>query len=79
MEAQNKIKLIEEIIQTEDDLILNQIREILDSHTLVVGYDVDGTPISKADLLKSLQKGENQITEKKTFSHEEVVKMAEKL
>jgi hypothetical protein len=51
-----KINLIERITHIDDVAIISQLKELLGtSANPVVGYDIDGKPVTKSALTKSLK------------------------
>lgn len=68
-----KINIVQQILNLSDDNLLQQIEGLLSSET-VVGYEADGTTITKTQYLKDMEVVDNQIKAEtlKTYSTEEV-------
>ena len=68
-----KINIVQQILNLSDDNLLQQIEGLLSSET-VVGYEADGTTITKTQYLKDMEVVDNQIKAGtlKTYSTEEV-------
>ena len=46
-----KLMLIEQLLQVQDDKVLSQVRELLkNAKSVIVGYDSAGTPVTQKDL-----------------------------
>lgn len=72
MKPEVKYKLIEWLIQTEDDEILNQVQAILErEENPVIGTGANGVPITKKDLIKRAEKAEEDIKGGRGYTHEQ--------
>lgn len=76
-----KFDLIKMLLETEDSKILEQVRKILSPTKKlrddeIVGSEADGTPISRKQLLKSIEEAEEDISKGNVISHEDLVKMS---
>lgn len=79
MRIETKYRLIEKLIQTEDDAILSQIQGILEGiDNPVVGSRPDGNPITKQDIIERAEKSEEAIKEGNVYLHEQVINHFEK-
>lgn len=70
-----KISIMQRILSTNDNKILNKIAKLLDEEN-IVGYDADGNPISEKEYTKDIHEALHQLNEGKleTFSSEDVRK-----
>jgi len=68
-----KINITQRILNINNDEILNKISKFLDEEN-IVGYDMDGNPISEKEYLKNIHETLDQLTEGnlETYSSEEV-------
>jgi len=68
-----KINIVQQILNLSDTKILEQIKELLGSES-IVGYEADGTAISKKQFLKDMVDVEKQLKSGmlKTYTTEEV-------
>ncbi|MEM9338880.1 MAG: hypothetical protein AAGA66_09145 [Bacteroidota bacterium] len=68
-----KLYLIEQLARLQDVRIIQKIKEVLlSSDEGVIGYDVDGSTITKPDLLSRAEASNQAIKEGKTKSIEKV-------
>jgi len=61
MNLETKYKLIEKLMQTEDEAILQQVHVILESIE-IIGYELDGSPITKRNYLDKLKSAQKRVS-----------------
>ena len=77
--AAEKISLIERIAHTQDLNLLYEVKRILGiTNNPVIGYDIDGNPITKNSLNKSLREVKKRYKAGKFTSQEDLEKETEK-
>ena len=86
MDAANlKLALLKSLLDTNDLDLLRRVGNILlpkkhpalvDPDEEIIGHEPDGSPISRKQMLKSIEESEGAISKGDVLSHEEVVKMA---
>ena len=56
-----KLMLIEQLLQVQDDKVLSQVRELLkNAKSVIVGYDSAGTPVTQKDFIERIERAENE-------------------
>lgn len=55
-----KIDIAQQILGLSDEKLLEKIRKLLNKE-VVVGYNTDGTPITKADFIEDMKKVDQEI------------------
>ncbi|CAN5457435.1 hypothetical protein BH10BAC1_BH10BAC1_04830 [soil metagenome] len=71
-----KLNIVQKILAVKNESIIEKINKILDKE-VVVGYTVEGKPLTREAYNKRLQKGEEQIQLGDYFTQEEVEKESE--
>ena len=78
-----KLDLIKILLETEDATLLERVRTILygrdDERTLsdddeVIGYEPNGKPLTRKQLLKDIEKAEEAILKGEVIDHDEFYK-----
>ena len=85
MELQTiKLELIKMLLETEEKSILEKVRKILSPQKNgskpvegAVGYQPDGSPITKEQLLKRIEESEEAIRKGEIISMEDLMKESE--
>ena len=67
-----KLKIVQTILNLSDSNLLKQIENLLQEE-IIVGYDSEGSPVSKSEYLRDMDKVDRQIKAGKlqTFTAEE--------
>lgn len=71
-----KINVMQRIMAVKNVSLLDKISKILDEE-MIVGYTVEGKPLTKVAYNKRLQKAEKQILSKEYISQEDLEKESE--
>ena len=71
-----KIDLVQKILSVKKESIIEKISKILDKE-MIVGYTVEGKPLTHKAYNKRLKKAEEQIKSGNYFTQEEIEKESE--
>jgi len=77
MNLETKYKLIEKLMQTEDEAILQQVHVILESIE-IIGYELDGSPITKRNCLDKLKSAQKRVSSGDYITQEDLENEMEK-
>ncbi|MFM9839338.1 MAG: hypothetical protein ACKVOQ_13805 [Cyclobacteriaceae bacterium] len=70
-----KLHLIEKLTQIEDIDIIKQVKELLNQKgNQVVGYRMDGSPVTKKQLIKRIEEADARIDSGEYITQEELEK-----
>ena len=70
-----KLQLIEKLTQIEDIDIIEQVRELLNQKgNQVVGYGINGTPITRKQLIRRIEEAEERIDNGEYITQEDLEK-----
>jgi uncharacterized protein (UPF0297 family) len=70
-----KLHLIEKLTQIEDIDIIQQVKELLNQKgNQVVGYRMDGAPVTKKQLIKRIEEADARIDSGEYITQEELEK-----
>jgi hypothetical protein len=70
-----KLHLIEKLTQIEDIDIIQQVKELLNQKGIqIVGYRMDGAPVTKKQLIKQIEEADARIDSGEYITQEEVEK-----
>jgi len=73
-----KLHLIEELARIQDIRIIEQIKQLLKKkNNPIVGYEIDGAPITRKQLIKKIDEAENRIDNGEYISQEDLEKESE--
>jgi hypothetical protein len=73
-----KLQLIEELIRIKDSSLVDQIRQLLQQkNNPVVGYEINGTPITRKQLIKRIEEAESRIDQGDYTTQEDLEKEVE--
>jgi hypothetical protein len=73
-----KLLLIEELLKVQDKRIIAEVRELLvQRHDPIVGYELDGSPITRSVLLQQLEEAEQRVANGEFITQEDLEKEAE--
>ena len=70
-------KKLHEDIDKADHHLLNMINVLMEAYgdeSVIIGYAIDGAPITRKDLKKRVEKAESQIAKGDYISHEDLEK-----
>lgn len=68
-----KLDIVQKILAVKTESVIEKINKILDKE-IIVGYTVEGKPLTKAAYNKRLQKAEEQINSGNYISQEDLEK-----
>lgn len=68
-----KLTIVQKILLVEQESILNRINEILEKE-MIVGYTVDGEPLTKSEYNQRMAVAEKQLQYGDTISQEDLEK-----
>jgi len=68
-----KLNIVQKILLVEQESILNKINEILEKE-MIVGYTVDGKPLTKSEYNQRMAVAEKQLQYGDTISQEDLEK-----
>ena len=71
-----KLDIVQRILTVKTESIIEKISKILDKE-MIVGYTVEGKPLTKEAYNKRLQKAEEQIKSGDCFTQEQIEKESE--
>ncbi len=71
-----KLDIVQKILAVKKESIIEKINKILDKE-MIVGYTVDGKPLTKEAYNKRLKKAEEQIQSGEFLTQEEIEKESE--
>jgi hypothetical protein len=71
-----KLNLVKQILSLDQESIIKKIEGILEKE-MVVGYTVDGKPLTRRDYNERLKKAEKQVQTGETISQEDLEKESE--
>lgn len=73
-----KFQLIEALINIEDASLIEEIKSLVKNKTNpVMGFNIDGTPLSKSQLISQIEKAETRIDSGVFVSQESLEKESE--
>ena len=73
-----KLHLIEELARVQDIQIIEQIKQLLKKkNNPVVGYEINGEPITRKQLIKRIEEADERINSGEYTSHEDLEKESE--
>lgn len=76
MNIETKYKLIEQLMHTNDEEILIQVKGMLDS-VEVIGYELDGTAITKRTYIEKIKAAQKRVTSGDFITQEDLEKEME--
>lgn len=69
-----KLRLIEELAKIQDIQIIEQIKQLLRQKNPVVGYEINGDPITRKQLIKRIEEAEKRIDGGEYITQEDLEK-----
>jgi len=72
----SKLSLVQKILSLNQESIIDKIDELLERE-MIVGYTVDGKPLTKAEYNERIAIAEKQLQNGETISQEELEKESE--
>ena len=70
-----KLQLIEELARIQDIHIIEQIKQLLKkAHNPIVGYEINGDPITRKELIKRIEESEIRIDNGEYITQEDLEK-----
>jgi hypothetical protein len=73
-----KLHLIEELARIQDIHIIEQIKQLLkQKNNPVVGYEINGNPITRKQLIKRIEEAEKRIDSGEFITQEDLEKESE--
>lgn len=69
-----KLRLIEELARIQDIQIIEQIKQLLNQKNPVVGYEINGDPITRKQLIKRIEAAEKRIDGGEYITQEDIEK-----
>ena len=73
-----KLLLIEELTKVQDAWLIAEVRRLLiERHDPIVGYEVNGEPITRSTLMRQLEEAEQRIERGQYTTQEDLEKEAE--
>jgi hypothetical protein len=72
-----KLHLIEELVRIQDIRIIEQVKKLLMKNNSVVGYEINGDPITRKQLIKRIEQAEARIDNGIFTTQEDLEKEAE--
>jgi hypothetical protein len=73
-----KLRLIEELMKVQDPGIIAEVRKLLmERYDPVVGYEVNGDPITRSTLMRQLEEAEQRIDRGQYTTQDDLEKEAE--
>ncbi len=76
MNIEAKYKMIEKLMLTNDENALKQVNDILES-VEVIGYELDGTPITKRAYIEKIQSAQLRVASGDYITQEDLEKEME--
>jgi hypothetical protein len=73
-----KLHLIEELTRVQDIHIIEQIKELLkQKNNPIVGFEIDGNPITRKQLIKRIEEAETRIDNGEYITQQDLEKESE--